>query len=140
VRGERSVYFAHPVFSQYDRNAPRWCKTLVANALAMLLPEPLVTYDGPSTLRVMLSEQPAQRRWVLHLLHYIPERRGELFDTIEDVIPLHDLRVSVRVPGEVAAATLAPDGQTVPFQARGGRVELALARLDGHALIALELG
>jgi hypothetical protein len=37
------------------------------------------------------------------------------------------------------AATLAPDGQAVPFQARDRRVELALARLDGHALIALEL-
>ena len=74
--GERSVYFAHPVFTQYDTNAPRWCKTLVANALALLLPEPLVTHDGPSTLRVSVTEQPDERRWVVHLLHYIPERRG----------------------------------------------------------------
>ena len=47
VAGDGTVYFAHPVFSQYDANAPRWCKTLVANALARLLPEPLVRHDGP---------------------------------------------------------------------------------------------
>jgi hypothetical protein len=139
VRNGRNVYFAHPVFTQYDRNAPRWCKTLVANALRLLLPEPLVTHDGPSTLRVGVTEQPDQGRWVLHLLHYIPERRGQLFDTIEDVIPLHDLRLSVRAPGEVRGAALVPDGGELACERRDGRIELHVPRLDGHALVALDL-
>jgi hypothetical protein len=137
VGRERSVYFAHPVFTQYDRNAPRWCKTLVANALARLLPEQLVTHDGPSTLRVALTEQPDERRWVLHLLHYIPERRGQAFDTIEDVIPLHDLTVSVRAPDGVTSVTRAPGGEAVAHEQRDGRVEITMPRLDGHALLVL---
>jgi hypothetical protein len=140
VRGQRSVYFAHPVFTQYDRNAPRWCKTLVGNALKLLLPEPLVTHDGPSTLRVSLTEQPDEHRWVLHLLHYIPERRGESFDTIEDVIPLHDLTLSVGAPDGVKAVTRGPDGDALAYEVRDGRVEVAVPRLDGHGLVALELG
>jgi hypothetical protein len=140
VRGAGTAYFAHPVFTQYDTSAPRWCKTLVANALAMLLPQPLVQHDGPSSLRVGLTEQPAENRWVLHLLHYIPERRGRLFDTIEDVIPLHDLSVSVRVPRGVRSVTLAPGGDPIPYEARDGRVEVRLERLDGHALLAIDLG
>ena len=47
-----------------------------ANALDLLLPEPRVRHAGPSTLLVTLSEQLAHNRQVLHLLHYIPERRG----------------------------------------------------------------
>ena len=137
VAGDGTVYFAHPVFSQYDANAPRWCKTLVANALARLLPEPLVRHDGPSSLRVGLTEQPAERRWVLHLLHYIPERRGRSFDTIEDVIPLHDLGVSVRAPAGVRSVTRAPGGEPLAFEVRDGRVEVRLDRLDGHAILAL---
>jgi hypothetical protein len=137
VRGERSIYFAHPVFTQYDTNAPRWCKTLVANALRLLLGDPLVTHDGPSTLRVSVTEQPG--RWVVHVLHYIPERRGRLFDTIEDVIPLHDLTVSVRLPGRLRAVTRGPDGGDVAYETRDGRVDARLPRLDGHALIVLEL-
>jgi len=139
VRGERSIYFAHPVFKQYDTNAPRWCKTLVANALKLLLPNPLITHDGPSTLRVAVTEQPHQDRWVLHLLHYIPERRGQLFDTIEDVIPLHDLTVSVRKPGALRAITWGPDGGEVAHEMRDGRVDLHVPRLDGHGVIVLEL-
>lgn len=139
VRGAGTIYFAHPVFTQYDTNAPRWCKTLVGNALAMLLPEPLVRHDGPSSLRVGLTEQPAEHRWILHLLHYIPERRGRLFDTIEDVIPLHDLSVSVRVPGGVRSVTREPGGEPLPYAARDGRVDVRIDRMDGHALLAFEL-
>jgi hypothetical protein len=139
VRGANSVYFAHPVFSQYDASAPLWCKTLVGAALRMLLGgEPLVTHDGPSSLRVALTEQEGRR--VLHLLHYIPERRGRELDTIEDVLPLHDLGVSVRVPGPVRAVTSEPGGEALPFEERDGRVDLRLPRLDGHGLLAIELG
>ncbi|MCS6954107.1 MAG: beta-galactosidase trimerization domain-containing protein, partial [Bryobacteraceae bacterium] len=35
VRHGRAIYFAHPVFTQYYRNAPRWVKTLVGNAIAV---------------------------------------------------------------------------------------------------------
>jgi hypothetical protein len=45
---------------------------------------------------------------VLHLLHYIPERRGRAFDVIEDVISVHDGHVSVRAPRPVRAVTLMP--------------------------------
>ncbi|MFP4107097.1 MAG: alpha-amylase family protein, partial [Phycisphaerae bacterium] len=37
TRSDAGIYFAHPVFTQYDANAPRWCKTLVANAIRMLI-------------------------------------------------------------------------------------------------------
>ena len=29
-------------------------------------------------------------------MHYIPERRGEDFDVIEDAIPLYDVKLSVK--------------------------------------------
>jgi len=67
VRRGRVIYMAHPVFTQYQQNAPRWVKTLVLNSLDMLLPDPLVRHAGPSTVTTALNEQPAQGRAVLHL-------------------------------------------------------------------------
>jgi hypothetical protein len=137
VQNGRCLYFAHPIFSQYQDNAPRWCKQLLANALAMLMPSPVVEVDGPSSLLVTLSEQAAQQRCVLHLLHYIPERRGQAFDVIEDVIPLFDLPVSVRLASAPKSVRLVPDGGDLAFDYAGGRVTFTVPRLDGHAMVEL---
>jgi hypothetical protein len=137
LRRGRAITFAHPVFSQYARNAPRWVKTLVLNALDLLLPDPLVRHDGPSTVMATLNEQPREARSVLHLLQYVPERRGDDFDVIEDVIPLHDLTVSVRASKAPARVLAVPGDQPLPFTFRNGRTEIKVARIVGHQMIVL---
>ena len=138
VRHGRAIYFIHPVFSQYFRNAPRWVKQLVGNAISILLPEPVLRVQAPSSTLTALNEQPDQNRWVLHLLHYIPERRGQDFDVIEDVIPIFDVKASLRVPRTVREVTLAPQGTKLSFQARDGRVEFTVPRVDGHQMVSLQ--
>lgn len=137
VRNGNAIYFSSPIFTIYQKVAPLWCKRLLLNALDLLLPEPLVRHQGPSTLLVTLNEQPAQQRQVLHLLHYIPERRGEFFDVIEDVIPLYDVAISVRVPNVVKSVITAPQGKTLPFTMQGDRVEFVASVFNGHQMVAL---
>lgn len=138
VRNGNCVYFAHPVFTQYCRNAPRWCRTLVLNALETMLPEPLVRVDGPSTALASLNEQADEDRWVLHLLHYIPERRGKDFDIIEDVIPLHELPVSVTTGKTPKAVTAVPRNVAIPFETKDGRTRFTLPKLEGHQMISIQ--
>ncbi len=135
TKNARVIYFAHPIFAQYQDCAPRWCKQLVSNAIDLLLPEKLVEVTGPSSLLATLNEQPEHNRRVLHLLHYIPERRGQAFDIIEDVIPLHSLKVSVA--GEAQSVKLVPSGEELEFQNEGGRVLFTLPKLDGHAMVEI---
>ncbi len=129
------IYFAHPIFRQYNQNAPRWCKLMLLNALDLLLPDPLLRHQGPSSLVTAINAQDEQNRWIVHLLHYIPERRGLEFDVIEDVIPLHDLAVSLNVPGPVKSIRTAPEGVELKFVAVGGRVNFLLPRLNGHQMV-----
>jgi hypothetical protein len=77
VRAGSVIYFAHPIFTQYNTNAPRWCKTLFLNAVNLLMDKPILHHDGPSTMLAAVNEQTEQNRWVVHLLHYIPERRSQ---------------------------------------------------------------
>ncbi|MEM1580921.1 MAG: beta-galactosidase trimerization domain-containing protein [Candidatus Bathyarchaeia archaeon] len=137
IRNGRIIYFIHPIFTQYYKNAPLWCKKLFLNALDMLLPEPLVRAEAPSTTLVTLNEQTAENRWVLHLLHYIPERRGQDFDIIEDVIPLFNLRISVRIPKRVEEVTCVPEEDPLDFKVNNNRVEFTLPKLEGHQMVAL---
>jgi hypothetical protein len=138
VRNGNAIYFAHPIFGQYHQNAPRWCKLLLLNALDLLLPNPLVIHQGPSTLLVSLNEQREEKRWIVHLLHYIPERRGEDFDVIEDVIPLHDLTISLAAPHDAKSVHAVPSGEALDFAAINGRLNFALPRLDGHQMVEIQ--
>ncbi len=138
VRQGRTIHFAHPIFSQYARNAPRWCKQLFLNALDLLLPDPLVRVVGPSTLLTALNRQGSANRLVLHLLHYIPERRGADFDVVEDVIPLYDLRVSIRVTG-VAGVSCVPQREKLEWMDSDGRVEFTVPAVQGHQMVEIEL-
>lgn len=140
VRAGQAIYFAHPLFTQYNQNAPRWCKQLLVNALEILLPEPLVRHNGPTTLRTAVNDQSDRQRWIVHLLHYIPERRGHDFDIIEDVIPLYDLSVSIRLSNPVAAVRTVPDLKPLQHRRIGDRVEFLLRELHGHQMVELNFG
>lgn len=140
TRNGRAIYFMHPVFGQYQQNAPRWVKSMVSNALGDLLPEPVLKIDAPSTALTAVNEQSDQNRWVVHLLHYIPERRGQDFDVIEDVIPILDVKVSVRLAKGVSAVRLAPEGKALEFEIRSGRVEFVVPKVTGHQIVEVSYG
>ena len=140
VRKGRCIYFSSPIFSQYNDSAPRWCKLLVLNALDLLLPEPLVKHNGPSTLQVALTQQENHGRWILHLLHFIPERRSEELDVIEDVIPLFKVKVGIKAPQLVRDVIVVPEETPLAFRAEGSYVVFEVDRIDGHAMVSLTFG
>jgi Hypothetical glycosyl hydrolase 6/Beta-galactosidase trimerisation domain len=137
VKQDRCIYFSSPIFSQYDDNAPRWCKLLVLNAIELLLPEPLVRHDGPSTLLVTITEQPNLSRWIVHLLHFVPERRSKDLDVIEDVIPLLNLNVLIKTPRPTLDVQQVPEATSLTFNHRAAYVSFQIPRIDGHAMVSL---
>ncbi len=133
--GGRCIYFAHPIFRQHRSNAPHWVRTLLKAAIDVLLPRRIVQCDGPTTLQASLNHQPEQSRHVLHLLHYIPTRRGREFDTIDDIIPLHDVAVDLAVDRPVKSVRLVPGGEALKFDAKEGGVRFTVPRVEGHAMV-----
>ncbi|MBN1868123.1 beta-galactosidase trimerization domain-containing protein [Candidatus Sumerlaeota bacterium] len=137
VRRGGVVYFGHAVFDLYEGFAPLWVKRMVLNALGMLLPDPILTHAGPSTVETTVNRQETEKRWVVHLLHYVPLARARHLSIVEDVIPLHDLRVSIQAPEGVQSVVRAPEEEPLEFEVRDGRVEFVLPRLDGHQMVAI---
>ncbi len=133
--GEQTVYFSHPLFAIYQKWAPHWCKQLVVTALDTLLDARLILHNGPSSLLVTLTRQPG--RYLVHLLHYIPERRCEKIDIIEDVIPVYDLDLSVRLPGSIRSVRMVPQQQHLPFHTETDRVGFTVPKIEGHQMIEL---
>jgi hypothetical protein len=133
-----AVYFAHPLFTLYRTYAPQWCRVLFLEALDRLLSEPLIRAGGPSTLLVTVNEQRRPRRRILHFLHYVPIRRGEQFDTIEDVYPLTDIPVSLREDRPAKRVALVPEDTDLAFDRCAGRISFTLPRLDGYQLVSID--
>ena len=140
VATENTVYFAHPIFSSLMRHGVRTYKRLFLNALKRLLPEPMVRTDAPSTAHVTVLRQPAPHgeRTVVHVLHYIPEQRYRDIQTVEEVIPLYNVDLSIRLDREPRVAYLAPGRLDLPVSWDGERAEVTLPSVVGHAMVVFE--
>jgi hypothetical protein len=138
IRTDNTVYFAHPVFAAFMRQGYRPYKQLFLNALRLLLPDKLVETNAPSTAHVSVQRQEAEGRTVVHVLHYIPEQRYRDVQTVDDVIPLHNVELAVRLEQRPQRVYLAPDGATLPFDASGDQVRITVPEVHGHAMVVFE--
>ncbi len=139
---ERTAYLAHPLFRSYCAHGYPIYRQIVGELLRRLLPEPLVRTNLPTTGEVTLLRQgtagSAEERLVCHLLHYVPQRRTPDLDLVEDVIPLHDVRLAVRSGWTPAAAYLAPERTPLPVTMEGDYACVEVSYLNGHAMVVLE--
>lgn len=137
-RRDNVIYFSHPMFSIYDESAPIWIRTMMDNAIRLLLPERLIEHDGPHSVELTLMTQKEQNRDIVHVLHYIPERRTPHHDIVEDVIPLYNLNIKVRVDQSVQSITCVPDGETLPFTQEESVVNVCVPVVRGHGMIEIK--
>ena len=128
----------HPLFYTYYRHAPVPLRQLAANLLPSLLPKPLVrTANLPSFARVTVTAQP--RRRMVHVLAYVPERRGEQTDMIEEPVELRDVTVELRLGGrQPRRVYLAPHNTSLPFTVVRGYLRVTLPVVPGHAMVVVE--
>jgi hypothetical protein len=131
------IYISFPVFSGYALNAYRVQKLLVRNCMARLLPTPLIRTNAPSTAELTVTEQPGRR--TVHVLHYPAERRCPDLDIIEDVIPLSNLRVALRMDSPPARVYLAPQRQSLKFDYADGYAQVVVPSVEGHQMVVFEV-
>jgi len=139
------MYLAHPVFTHYHDCGAVAYKDFILNALRLLLGEPTLSLRGmPSAGRVTLMEQPAQKRYVAHLLYANTILRGAKgpanigpMEVIEDLNPLHDIAVRVKAPRKIKSVRLVPENTALDFMSVDGGVEFVAPRLLCHQMVEL---
>lgn len=138
VQTENTIYYAHPVFSIYAKKAPVWCKKLVFNGIDLLLGQKLVAHNGSSTVVTAINEQEEENRAVLHVLHYIPERRCSDIDIIEDVIPLYNLKMQIKIRKDVKGVALVPEKENIDYTYDGETLEFTIPCVSGHSMVEIQ--
>ena len=162
----RVVYFAAGVDKAMFFYPDGYQRRLLANACRWAAGDalPPAEVEGPLLLATTFRRQEAGKRVVVHLLNHasswglhsiyqklapLPSEvqkeygfpdRSELRGTWpirEEVIPLHDVRVTCRVPG-VRKATLQPGGLDLPLKPAAGGVSVVVPKVELHAMVVFE--
>jgi hypothetical protein len=134
-------YISYPVFQAFAQHGNLPFRWLVQVLLDRLLPQPLLRMPGaPSGLEATLMRQGTGSavRTILHLLYYPAERRARDLDIIEDIIPLYDLPLSLKLPVAPQSVYLAPERSPLDFDYADGRLSLILPEMRGHAMVVFE--
>ena len=139
------LYLAHPVFTLYHALGAVTIRDYIVKSIRLLLNGDSVQVSGlPSTGRVSLMEQPGNSRYVLHLLYANTVLRGARaagfgpVEVVEELNPLYEIAVTVRLRKAVAKVRLVPEGIDLPFS-RGadGGVCFTVPKLLCHQMVEL---
>lgn len=138
VASGQTLWLAHALDRMYYRHGAKVHRRFFVNALRQLHTRPLAEAVLPSAGRISLLHQAAQRRYVLHLLYAPPLQRGRCL-VIEDIVPLRDVVVTLRLPQTPTGVRLVPGGQALtPRDAGGGALTVIVPRLACHAAVVIE--
>lgn len=137
VENGNVIYATRPLFREYGTYAKRVHKQVIDNCLKRLLLAPRVgQHNLPSTAIVTVRQQ--QQDLIVHLLHYVHQRRGKGLDVIEDVLPLHDVEISVRAECQPHSVQLVPEMQPVEWAWEDGYVRFRVPRVNGYQIVHLK--
>ncbi|MBN2851224.1 MAG: beta-galactosidase trimerization domain-containing protein [Clostridia bacterium] len=136
VKGENTIYFSHPIFRLYALRAPKWVKTLLENAINELIGQPLIKHNGPSSVITTINRK--EHFDVMHILWYIPEKKSEQLEILEDVFPYHNLDVELKTDRKVTSLTIVPNGIGLSFRQIDNIVYFTIPEILGHCMIEIK--
>jgi hypothetical protein len=137
VRKGRIVSLFHPLGRIYNDLGARVHRDYLMKALGLLYRDPIQEVRLPSAGRVNLMHQPFKKRYMTHLLYANPMKRGRCL-VIEDMPPLFDIEVTLRVPQKVRKAYLAPQGEGLKLNRSGTAVSVRVPKLQCHQIVVWE--
>jgi len=150
VRKGNVLYLAHAVFTAYRGYGQVNFRHFVDRCLRHLLEgREFVQTNLPSTARVTLTRQEAERRWIAHALYANTISRGgplqlsggnidaagRSLEVIEELLPLRDTRLAVRLEKPVSRVTLEPQGIEIPHTVEDGRVAVTIPEFTCHQMV-----
>lgn len=145
---DQTMYYTFPLFEMYKTQGVKAYKELILAGIDHLLnSKKMITSDLPTSADMILNHQKSQKRLILNLLHYIPERRALTLDTIEDKIPLYNQQIEldlcvIRNKTNldhliIKQVNQVKSNQTLPFEIVEDKVIFTVPKIDGYEVITM---
>ena len=137
VRGKDGIYISWEVFQDYATKGSLILKRMVQYAINELIEENLtlkttLPAQGIATVTKQIN------RYIVHLLYGVPVKRGLNTEVIEDIQPLYNIQIQLKVEEKVSRIYLAPQGTDLEYQVKDGVVNIVVPEVNLHQMLVLE--
>jgi len=134
---------AFPLFSSYYRTGYWIYRELFLHLIERVLPERLIETNAPLSTEVTVTHQVGTQhhpeRWLVHVVNFSPNRRSPLHcEYLEDPIPLHAIRISLRIDDEIVKVYLAASGHQLPVSRDNGCWNVEIPRIEISEIVVFE--
>ncbi len=133
----RVILLPHALGKMYYEHGARIHRDLFVNALRRLHRKPIFSARMPSAGRANLVHQPQHRRYVAHLLYAPPLQRGRCL-VIEDLVPLRNVPIELRLPEKIKRIRLPLSGRRLKTSARRGVLQVEAPEVNMHEVVVFE--
>lgn len=138
TEGENGIYISWKIFEDYGTKGSIYSKQMVVYAIDRLLGDgKLFKTNLPAQGIVTLMKQ--NDRLINHLLYASPVKRGEGTEIIEDIIPIYDCKVSLKLEKKPGRVYLAPQMVDLEYTYEGGRIDYTVPKIDCHQMVVIDL-
>lgn len=131
------VYLSHPICKMYYTYGCLFHRQYFINALRLIYPNAILKVKMQSSGRVNLLKQPAENRYILHLLYATPIQRGITL-VIEDIPTIYNVPVEITIPEKIKRAYLAPQNADIVFKQENGVLTLNIPEVNCHQILVLD--
>ena len=132
------VYMAHDIGALYAEWGMLCYKEyMIAALLDALGYEPILKTSFGSSGRVTMLRQSDKSRYSINLTYATPMTRGAA-QIIDEILPVHDIKIEVKIPEKVKSVCLPLQGKTLDFSDKDGKISFILPRLHCHETIIIE--
>lgn len=138
VQNGSVLYISHPLFRDYAINGNQVYRQIIAACLELLLAAPMITTSLPATAEVTLRNHP--QGYVMHVLHYIPQRKSKTIDIIDARIPLYNQDMTLRIQQKVTEVFTYPQNEKVLFAQKGDMLSYNIPVVNGHQMVIIRTG
>ena len=137
--GKNGAYIANEIFAEYANKGSITTKKMFLGVIEALLADTkTIVTDLPAQGVVTLMEQKEEHRYVNHVLYASPVKRGGGIEIIEDILPVYDVHVTLRLDKAPKKVYLAPEMQEIDYTWDGKELSYKLDKLFIHAMVVVE--
>ena len=132
------AYVAADIFYAYSSNNQWNFKHLAANLIRLLAPELPVEIESPAWLEVVHTRQRDLGRQIVHLVNSHGNRPVDRSNVcVEQVLPVRDVTVRLRLPQAPGAVSLEPQGEKADWTYESGILTVRLPEVRIHTAVVV---